>query len=158
MEKLPIYLATDHAGFNLKEEVKSYLEDQGYVVSDCGALTFEPGDDYPHYIALAAERVQHDALHSPSMAVIFGGSGQGEAIVANRYRHVRAVVYAGGNLELVKLGREHNDANVLSIGARFVEKNEAIQAIELFLSTPFSHEERHAERVIQIDEISKHIV
>jgi ribose 5-phosphate isomerase B len=153
-----IYLATDHAGFNLKEEIKAYLEEKGQEVYDCGALTFEPGDDYPHFISLAAEKVQHDSMHEPSMAVIFGGSGQGEAIMANRYRHVRAIVYAGGNLELIKLGREHNDANVLSIGARFVEKNEAIQALELFLSTPFSHEERHSERVIQIDEISKHSI
>jgi ribose 5-phosphate isomerase B len=158
MEKKSLYLATDHAGFNLKEEVKKYLEEKGYIVSDCGAHTFETGDDYPHYIALASEHVQKDALHSPSVAIIFGGSGQGEAIMANRFRHVRAVVYAGGNLELVKLGREHNDANVLSVGARFVEVNEAIQAIELFLSTPFSHEERHSERVIQIDEISKHSI
>lgn len=153
-----IYLATDHAGFNLKEEVKKHLEENGKEVYDCGALTFEPGDDYPAFIALASDKVQHDSMHDPSIAIIFGGSGQGEAIVANRYRHVRAIVYAGGNLELVKLGREHNDANVLSIGARFVTKDEALQAIELFLSTPFSHEERHSERVIQIDEISKHII
>ncbi len=155
---MKIYLATDHAGFNLKEEVKGYLEEKGVELYDCGALTFEPGDDYPQFIALAAEKVQHDSMHEPSMAIIFGGSGQGEAIVANRYRHVRAIVYAGGNLELVKLGREHNDANVLSIGARFVTKEEASQAIELFLSTPFSHEERHSERIIQIDEIAKHII
>lgn len=155
---MKIYLATDHAGFNLKEEVKGYLEEKGVELYDCGALTFEPGDDYPQFIALAAEKVQHDSMHEPSMAIIFGGSGQGEAIVANRYRHVRAVVYAGGNLELVKLGREHNDANVLSIGARFVTKEEAAQAIELFLSSPFSHEERHSERIIQIDEIAKHII
>jgi ribose 5-phosphate isomerase B len=151
---MKIYLATDHAGFNLK----GYLEEKGVELYDCGALTFEPGDDYPQFIALAAEKVQHDSMHEPSMAIIFGGSGQGEAIVANRYRHVRAIVYAGGNLELVKLGREHNDANVLSIGARFVTKEEASQAIELFLSTPFSHEERHSERIIQIDEIAKHII
>ncbi|MEN9880854.1 MAG: hypothetical protein RLZZ308_37 [Candidatus Parcubacteria bacterium] len=151
---MKLYVATDHAGFILKEEIKKYLEDTGKEVYDCGALTLEPGDDYPHYIALAASRVQHDALHEPSMAIIFGGSGQGEAIVANRYRHVRSIVYAGGNLELVKLGREHNDANVLSIGARFVTLTEAIQAIELFLNTSFSHEERHADRVIQIDEVT----
>ena len=153
---MKLYLATDHAGFALKEEVKKYLEEHEHEVYDCGALTLEPGDDYPHYIALAASRVQHDALHDPSMAIIFGGSGQGEAIVANRFRHVRAVVYAGGNLELVKLGREHNDANVISVGARFVSGSEAIQAIELFLATPFSHEERHADRVIQIDVVAHH--
>ncbi len=150
-----IYLATDHAGFSLKEEVKKYLEDKGNEVYDCGALTLEPGDGYPAYMAQAAENIQKDALHSPSFGIIFGGSGQGEAIVANRFRHVRAIVYAGGNLELVKLGREHNDANVLSIGARFVSVEEAVQAITLFLETPFSHDERHADRIIQIDELTK---
>jgi ribose 5-phosphate isomerase B len=152
---MKIYLATDHAGFSLKEEVKKYLEDDGKEVYDCGALTLEPGDNYPGYMAQASENVQKDSMHEPSMAIIFGGSGQGEAIVANRFRHVRAIVYAGGNLELVKLGREHNDANVLSIGARFVTFSEALQAIRLFLDTPFSHEERHAERIIQIEEVTK---
>ncbi len=152
---MKIYLATDHAGFPLKESIKKYLEEKDYEVYDCGALTLEPGDGYPEYMACAAESIQKDAMHAPSMAVIFGGSGQGEAIVANRYRHVRAIVYAGGNLELVKLGREHNDANVISIGARFVTESEAKQAIDLFLATPFSHDERHAERIIQIDEITK---
>jgi ribose 5-phosphate isomerase B len=152
---MKIYLATDHAGFELKESIKKYLEEKGNEVYDCGALTLEQGDGYPEYMARAAENVQKDAMHAPAMAVIFGGSGQGEAIVANRFRHVRAIVYAGGNLELVKLGREHNDANVISIGARFVTEAEAIQAINLFLSTPFSHDERHAERIIQIEELTK---
>ena len=152
---MKIYLATDHAGFTLKEEVKKYLEEKGTEVYDCGALTLEEGDDYPEYMVNAASCVQHDSMHDPSIAIIFGGSGQGEAIVANRFRHVRAIVYAGGNLELIKLGREHNDANVLSIGARFVTAQEAIQAIELFLNTPFSHQERHSDRVIQIDELTK---
>lgn len=152
-----IYLATDHAGFELKENIKKYLEEKGNEVYDCGDLTLKPGDKYPEYIAQAAESVQKDAMHAPSMAVVFGGSGQGEAIVANRFRHVRAIVYAGGNLELVKLGREHNDANVLSIGARFVNEGEAKQAIDLFLETPFSHDERHADRIIQIEELTKNI-
>lgn len=150
-----IYLATDHAGFPLKEEVKKYLEEKGKEVYDCGALTLLPADDYPSYMVAAAKNIQKDALHDPSCAIIFGGSGQGEAIVANRFRHVRAIVYAGGNFELVKLGREHNDANVLSIGARFVTLTEAVQAIDLFLSTPFSHEERHADRIIQIEELTQ---
>lgn len=150
---MKIYLATDHAGFQLKEDVKNYLEEKGSHVFDCGALTLEPGDDYPEYMVRAAENVKKDSMHDPSVAIIFGGSGQGEAIVANRFRHVRAIVYAGGNLELVKLGREHNDANVLSIGARFVTLDEAKQAIDLFLSTSFSHEERHADRIVQIEEL-----
>lgn len=153
--EMKIYVATDHAGFELKENIKKYLEEKGNEVYDCGALTFEPGDNYPEYMARAAEYVQKDAMHAPSLAILFGGSGQGEAIVANRYRHIRAIVYAGGNLELIKLGREHNDANILSIGARFVSENEARQAIDLFLSTQFSHDERHAERIIQIEDVVK---
>jgi ribose 5-phosphate isomerase B len=152
---MKIYVATDHAGFELKEKVKVYLEEKGHEVYDCGAITLEAGDDYPQYMARAGEYVQKDTMHAPSVAVIFGGSGQGEAIVANRFRHVRAIVYAGGNLELIKLGREHNDANVLSIGARFVTEAEACQAIDLFLATSFSHDERHAERIIQIEELIK---
>jgi ribose 5-phosphate isomerase B len=153
---MTIYLATDHAGFELKEKIKIYLEELGgHEVYDCGALTLEPGDDYPEYIARAAEKVQFDALHEPAMAVVFGGSGVGEAIVANRFRHVRAVVYAGGPLDVIKLSREHNDANVLSLGARFVTEAEAKQAVDLFFTTPFSHAERHADRVIQIDDITQ---
>jgi ribose 5-phosphate isomerase B len=150
-----IYLATDHAGFELKEAVKAYLEERAeYEVYDCGALTLEAGDNYPEYMARAAEKVQYDSMHEPSVAVIFGGSGVGEAIVANRFAHVRAVVYAGGPLDVIKVSREHNDTNVLSIGARFVTENEAKQAVDLFLMTPFSHDERHADRIIQIEEVT----
>lgn len=152
---MKIYLATDHAGFELKEKIKSYLEDKSHEVYDCGALTLENGDDYPEYMARAAEKVQEDSMSDPSVAVIFGGSGVGEAIVANRFAHVRAVVYAGGPLDVIKVSREHNDTNVLSIGARFVTENETKQAIDLFLMTPFSHLERHADRIIQIEELTK---
>ncbi len=152
---MTIYLATDHAGFELKEAIKTYLEEKAeYEVYDCGALTLEEGDDYPHYMARAAEKVQYDAQHDPSLAIIFGGSGVGEAIVANRFAHVRAVVYAGGPLDVIKVSREHNDTNVLSIGARFVTENEAKQAVDLFLTTSFSHAERHVDRIIQIEEVS----
>lgn len=150
-----IYLATDHAGFELKEAIKVYLEEKAdYEVYDCGALTLDPGDDYPEYMARAAEKVQYDAEHDPSLAIIFGGSGVGEGIVANRFAHVRAVTYAGGPLDVVKVSREHNDTNVLSIGSRFVTENEAKQAVDLFLSTQFSHAERHADRIIQIEELT----
>ncbi|MDB5260719.1 MAG: ribose-5-phosphate isomerase ribose 5-phosphate isomerase, partial [Candidatus Nomurabacteria bacterium] len=102
---MKIYLATDHAGYELKEKIKIFLEDEGHEIYDCGALTLEPGDDYPEYMARAAEKVSDDAMHDPSMAVIFGGSGVGEAIVANRFKHVRAVVYANGPLDVIKVSR-----------------------------------------------------
>ncbi len=153
---MTIYLATDHAGYTLKEAIKMYLEEnKEYEVYDCGALTLEPGDNYPEYMARASEKVQFDSMHDPSVAIIFGGSGVGEAIVANRYPHVRAVVYAGGPLDVIKVSREHNDTNVLSIGARFVSESEAKQAVDLFLTTAFSHDERHADRIIQIEEVTR---
>ncbi len=153
---MKLYLATDHAGFELKEQVKNWLSEKSeYSVVDCGAESYIDGDDYPKYMAIAAKAVQDDAMHEPSMAIIFGGSGTGEAIVANRFHHVRAGIYNGGDLELVKLSREHNDANVLSIGARFVNFDDTKKAVEVFLSTPFSHQERHADRVIMIEELCK---
>lgn len=154
MQKTIIYLGSDHAGFDLKEEIKSYLEESGHNVFDCGALEKIEGDDYPEIMARVARNVAEDAQKSPSVAIIFGGSGVGEAIVVNRFRHVRAVTYAGGPLDVIKKSREDNDTNVLSIGARFVTTNEAKQAIKIFLDTSFSHLERHADRVIQIDEIT----
>ncbi|MEI6810572.1 MAG: RpiB/LacA/LacB family sugar-phosphate isomerase [Candidatus Nomurabacteria bacterium] len=151
-----IYLATDHAGFELKEEIKTFLEEKvDYEVYDCGAITLEDGDDYPEYMARAAEKVQADAMHDPAVAVIFGKTGVGEAIVANRFAHVRAVVYAGGPLDVIKLSREHNDTNVISIGASFVSVSEAKQAIDLFLNTHFSHDERHVDRILQIEELTR---
>jgi ribose 5-phosphate isomerase B len=153
---MKIYLATDHAGYALKEEVKQFLEAKENIeVEDCGAHTFVEGDGYPEYMALAAKKIQADAFHAPSLGIIFGGSGVGEAIVANRFAHVRAVVYAGGTPSVVKVSREHNDTNVLSIGARFVTSQEARHAIEVFLETAFSHDERHVDRIIGIEEVIK---
>ncbi len=152
-----IYLATDHAGFSHKEKAKVFLVDKGYEVIDCGAKEYKEGDAYPPYMSEAARNVQADAFHAPSYAVIFGGSGQGEAIVANRFHHVRAIVYAGGNLELIRLGKEHNDVNILSVGARFCTEEEMLIAIELFLATPFTHDERHVERIIEIEEETKQL-
>lgn len=153
---MKIYLATDHAGFELKEEVKKFLEvKEGVEVEDCGALTLVDGDGYPEYMALTAKKIQADAFHAPSVGIIFGGSGVGEAIVANRFAHVRAVVYTGGAPAVVKVSREHNDTNVLSIGARFVTPQEARHAIEVFLDTPFSHDERHVDRIVGIEDVTK---
>lgn len=151
-----LYLGADHAGFELKEKIKSYLESkEGYDIIDCGAGKFIDGDDYPKYMAEVARNIKIDAEHAPSLGIIFGGSGTGEAIVANRFAHVRAVVYNGNDLEIVKLGKEHNDANVLSVGARFVNEKKTVEAVEMFLNTNFSHEERHSDRIIQIEEITK---
>ena len=145
-----IILASDHAGFALKEAVKSFLESKKYQVVDVGAHELVEGDDYPAYMSAAALKVAQD-MSGETKAIIFGGSGQGEAIVANRYPGVRAVVWYGGSEEIIKLSREHNDANVLSIGARFVDEPAAQKAVELWLGTAFSGEEKHARRIEQID-------
>lgn len=142
-----IYLATDHAGFEHKEALKRWLSDTPgmYEVVDCGAATFDPDDDYPEYIAQAASAVQHDP--SNTKAIIFGGSGQGEAMVANQFPHVRATVYYGHEPSILTLSREHNDANVLSIGARFVSTSHMIEAVQLWLTAPGVHDERHIRRL-----------
>lgn len=145
---MKILLATDHAGFEMKEHIKSYLKRKNHSVEDVGAHTLDPNDDYPVYMKEAAQKVAED---SAFFGIVFGGSGQGEAIVMNRFSGVRAIVYAAHNPALVKLGREHNDANVLSIGARFLTNEQAEEAVSVFLSTQFSGEERHARRVEIID-------
>lgn len=150
---MKIYIGTDHAGFNLKEELKKYLSELGHEVIDKGAFEYDKDDDYPDFIALVAEGVADAGPESDKevRGVILGGSGQGEAIEANRLLGIRTIVYYGGNLEIVKLGREHNDANILSLGARFVDLIEAKNAVKLFLETPFSGEERHIRRIVKLD-------
>lgn len=148
---MKIYLATDHAGFNLKEAVKKFLIKKDYSIEDCGAFVFNPEDDYPDFIKLAARAVSQDEKNH--RAIIFGGSGQGEALVANRFKNVRAAVFYGGSLEIIKLSREHNDANVLSLGARFLSEKEALKAVELWLKTGFSNEPRHRRRLLKLAKI-----
>ena len=147
-----IILAADHAGFALKKAIKSFLQSKKYEVIDVGAHELRDGDDYPEYMAAAALKVAQD-IEGNTKAIIFGGSGEGEAIAANRFPGVRALVWYGGNTEILKLSREHNNANVLSMGARFVDEKTAKEAVELWLSTPFSNEERHQRRIEQIDSI-----
>lgn len=147
-----IYLATDHAGFELKEKIKSFLAKEGYEVQDFGAYTLDPEDDYPDFISKAAEAV---SKNPQDKAIILGGSGQGEAIVANKFPGVRAAVYYGGQTEMPKLTREHNDTNILSLGARFLTEEDAFKAVKLFLDTPFSNQERHNKRINKIREFEK---
>lgn len=145
---MKVYLGADHAGFELKEKVKSYLQKQGYEVEDCGAFQFDKADDYPDFISKAAVGVAKDPS---SKSIVFGKSGAGEAIVANKIKGVRA--FLGINEENVRLAREHNDANVLSLGSAFVTEEQAFELVKLFLETPFSNEERHKRRVAKISKI-----
>jgi ribose 5-phosphate isomerase B len=146
-----IALATDHAGFAHKETLKAYLIEQGHEVVDCGAYVHDAGDDYPPFMKVAAQKVSSGDC---ARAIILGGSGQGEAIVANRIPGVRAVVYYGGPQEILILSREHNDANVLSCGARFLSPEEICAAADIWLETNFSGDERHTRRLASIDDLA----
>ena len=145
---MTIFIASDHAGFALKGVLIPYLEELGHTVVDCGASSLDESDDYPDFIQKAAQGV---AAGHAERAIVLGGSGQGEAMAGNRFLGVRAAVYYGGPLDIVRLAREHNDANVLSLGARFLDEGEAKEAVALFLATPFSDDERHARRIHKID-------
>ena len=141
-----IVLATDHAGFELKEHVKRFLIKKGYDIKDFGALEYDGLDDYPDFILPAAKYISEYKL----MGIIFGGSGQGEAMAANRIKGIRAAVFYNGPDEIVELSRLHNNANILSIGARFVNNQEVEKVIELWLSTDFE-EGRHEKRINKLD-------
>ena len=118
---MKIHLATDHAGLELKEKVKLYLSDLNYEVIDHGAYEYDALDDYPDFIFPCANAVSNDP---ESKGIILGGSGQGEAMAANRVKGVRAAVFYNGPDELIKLSRQHNNANILSLGARFMSEEE----------------------------------
>jgi ribose 5-phosphate isomerase B len=148
---MKILLAADHAGFELKNKIFAFLKQEGFDVEDFGAQAFMPDDNYPEIMIPVAMRVLKDSENTK--AIIFGKSGQGEAIVVNRFPGIRAAVYYGKNPQIIKLSKEHNDANILSIGAQFVEEEEAKEAIKLWISTPFSGDERHLKRIEQMDNI-----
>jgi len=152
-----IHIGGDHAGFDLKGEIIRFLEKKEYEVVDHGAHEFDGDDDYPDFVLPVALAVVED---KNSRGIILGGSGQGEAMVANRVQGIRATVFYGepeySDESIINLSRQHNDANVLSIGARFVTEEEALEAIDMWLETSFSEEERHLRRIHKIDEIDSY--
>lgn len=168
-----IYIASDHAGFELKSILVEALGDIGHTVIDCGAYAEHNGDDYPPFISKVAkavseaESVRIAEEEAPTLTadsnrfikqtkgIVIGGSGQGEAIVANKFKHVRAALCYGGSEaeDIVRLSREHNDANVLSLGARFLSHDQALELTLLWLGTEFTGDERHARRINEIDDI-----
>lgn len=148
-----IHLGTDHAGFELKEDLKKFLEMKDYEVIDHGAFEFDENDDYPDFILPATVAVSQDPN---SVGIILGGSGQGEAMVANRVPGIRATVFYGnpsGEENMAILSKQHNDSNILSLGARFLTVDEAKEAVESWIETAFSGEERHVRRINKIDSI-----
>ncbi len=149
---MKIYIGTDHAGFELKEELKKFLEDLGCEVEDKGAYEFNKEDDYPDFILPVVKAVAEDiARDLDSRGIVIGGSGQGEAIVANKVKNIRAaVVYDEYS---AKMSREHNDANIVSLGTRTLSADKAKKLVKLWLETPFSNEERHKRRIEKIKKI-----
>ncbi len=145
---MKIHLATDHAGLELKNSIKAHLLANGYNVTDHGAHEYDALDDYPDFIFPCARAVASDP---ESRGIILGGSGQGEAMAANRIKGVRAAVFYNGPKEIVKLSREHNNANILSIGARFMSEEEIHDVIELWFEEPFEGG-RHQRRIEKLDE------
>ena len=143
-----IFLASDHAGFELKEFLSNHLIQLGYNVEDCGAYEMDSTDDYPDFIIPAARKVASDP---DSRGIIMGGSGQGEAITANRIKGVRAAVYYDGPIDIVRLSRSHNNANILSLGARFISNEKAVEVVKMWLNEPFEGG-RHQKRIDKLDE------
>ena len=145
---MKVFLGTDHAGFALKEDIKSFLKAAGYEVIDCGAYGLDPDDDYPDFVSKASTGVAEEPSASGSKGIVFGKSGAGECIVANKIKGIRAAL--GFNERNVELTRTHNDANVLCLGSDFVGPELAKALVKLFLETPFSGEQRHIRRIEKI--------
>ena len=143
-----IHLATDHAGLDLKDKIKLHLSEVNYKVVDHGAYEYNALDDYPDFIFPCAMAVSKD---KSSKGIILGGSGQGEAMAANRIEGVRAAVFYNGPDDIIKLSRQHNDANVLSLGARFMTEEEIYKIIRIWLSITFEGG-RHLRRIEKLDE------
>ena len=144
---MKIHIATDHAGLDLKNTIREFLIGQGHEVKDHGSYDFDPLDDYPDFIIPAAKKV----VNQPnSRGIIIGGSGQGEAMAANRIQGVRAAVYYDGPIDIVKLSRLHNNANILSLGARFLSVERATEILNIWLTEKFEGE-RHENRINKLD-------
>src|SRR3989338_56251 len=170
---MKIYFAGDHAGFELKKDLMEYVRGLGYEVEDLGPFAYDVNDDYPDFVIPLAKKVAESTPLSPSSkegggvrGIITAASGQAEAMCANRLNGVRAAVYYGpisqsqtdanGKVfDLITSTRQHNNANVLSLGARFMTEEEAKEAVRTFLETPFSNDERHVRRLKKVDDITK---
>ena len=144
---MKIHLATDHAGLELKDKIKQHLNESGHDVIDHGAYEYDALDDYPDFIFPCAKAVAED---SRSRGIILGGSGQGEAMAANRIKGVRTAVFYNGPKEIIELSRQHNNANILSLGARFMSEEEIYRIIEIWFDTDFE-EGRHQSRIDKLD-------
>ena len=168
---MKVYLATDHAGLTIKNKVLEYLKSLGYQTEDCGPFSFDKNDDYPDLISKAAKAVSKDPENS--IGIVFGGSGQGEAMVANKFKNVRCALFyaeavpveaiditgikSSDSYEMLKLTRAHNNSNMLSLGTRFLSEEQIFKGVKIFLESPFPGEERHQRRIDKISELEKHV-
>lgn len=143
-----IYIGSDHAGYELKEKLKIYVQELGYQIEDKGAFSLNNEDDYPDFVKQVAKAV---ADNNSNIGIIIGGSGQGEAMCVNKFKGIRAIVYYGHSRKMIRITREHNNANILSIGARFLSTGSAKRAVKIFLKTPFSNDERHIRRINKLE-------
>ena len=151
---MKIFIGSDHAGFELKGKLIPFLKGLGHEVEDEGAFEYDAQDDYPDFIKPVAEEISKNPDSTQYRGIVLGGSGQGEAICANRFKNVRAMTYyapSRGEVDIIKDSRGHNDSNVLSLGARFLSEDEAKIAIKEWLETPFSGDERHVRRIAKLD-------
>lgn len=139
-----VHIATDHAAYELKNYLVGQLEEAGHEVVDHGAADYDALDDYPVFVIPCAEAVAAEA----GIGVVLGGSGNGEQIAANKVKGIRAALACSA--ELARLAREHNDANIISLGGRMQSLEEAWEMVDVFINTPFSGDERHQRRIDQI--------
>ena len=149
-----VHLGSDHAGLELKDHLLNWLADQGHEVVDHGPFVYDAVDDYPVFCLRAAEAVAADRQDgTDSFGIVIGGSGNGEQMAANKVKGVRAALV--WNQQTATLAREHNDANVISVGGRLHTMDEMTRFIEIFLSTPYSDEERHTRRIRMLTDYEK---
>ena len=148
---MKVLIASDHAGFEMKKGIVEFLKSQDIDVEDMGPHKYDESDDYPDFIEPLALKISDNSSEKGLFGVILGGSGQGEAIVANRKKGVRAIVYQTDNIKIVELGREHNDANIISLSARTLTLEDGKRAVIKFITTPFSEDDRHIRRISKID-------
>lgn len=146
---MKIFIGSDHAGFEMKKSIIAFLVENQFEVYDCGPKQYDHDDDYPDYVSLVASSVSKDR---DSKGIVLGWSGQGEAMVANRFPNVRCALFYGGSKHILTLSREHNDANVLSLASHFITTQESHEAVLLWLKTGFPGEPRHIRRIKKIEQ------
>lgn len=155
---MKIYIGTDHAGYVLKEKLITSLKAQGHEVIDKGAYDYNEHDDYPDFVVLVAREISKNP--DTTRGIILGATGQAEAFTANKFPHVRAVVYYGkaecvvdDEADVIVRSREHNNSNVLSLGARYLTEDDMLNTVNLWLTTTYTNGERHQRRLAKIDAI-----